>query len=140
MTPPREQYPFVSADPSLGVASLLPYLPMDLVLGQNSVSVMGLVDSGAMINVLPHSVGRQLGADWDQQTTAVQLAGMLANEEARVLVLNGVVGKLPPVRLMFAWCKTDATPLLLGQVNFFMEFDVSLYRTRGIFEVNPKQP
>ena len=29
-------------------------------------------------------------------------------------------------------------PLLLGQVNFFMEFDVCLFRSGGSFEVRPK--
>ena len=32
----------------------------------------------------------------------------------------------------------DSLPLLLGQTNFFMEFDVHFYRSRLEFEVEPK--
>jgi hypothetical protein len=53
--------------------------------------------------------------------------------------VSAIVGKFPAVRLAFAWAKTDAVPVLLGQVNFFMEFDVCFYRSRLVFEVRPKQ-
>jgi hypothetical protein len=49
------------------------------------------------------------------------------------------VGGFPAVRLAFAWAQTDAVPVALGQVNFFMEFDVCFYRSRSSFEVRPKQ-
>jgi len=42
------------------------------------------------------------------------------------------------VRLAFAWAKTDTVPLILGQVNFFLEFDVCLFRSRAVFEVRSK--
>ncbi len=100
---------------------------------------MGLLDTGATVNVLPYPVGEQLGADWDQQTTPVQLSGNLAAVEARVLVTSVAVGNFVPVRLAFAWAKTDAIPVILGQVNFFMEFDVCFYRFREVFEVRPRQ-
>ncbi|BAZ09747.1 hypothetical protein NIES4071_15570 [Calothrix sp. NIES-4071] len=32
-----------------------------------------------------------------------------------------------------------ALPLILGQANFFMEFDVCFYRSQKLFEVTPKQ-
>jgi aspartyl protease len=133
-----EQYPFVTMDPTLGAASLLPYLPVMLTFRQRSVSVMGLLDSAATVNVLPSDVGRQLGAVWEEQTTAVQLTGNLAQQEARVLVVSATVGKFAPVRLAFAWTQSNAVPVLLGQVNFFMEFDVCLFRSRSLFEVKPK--
>jgi hypothetical protein len=88
---------------------------------------------------LPYSVGEQLGAVWEKQPIPVQLSGNLAACEARVLVLSGVVGKFAPVRLAFAWAKTEAVPVLLGQVNFFLEFDVCFFRSRGVFELRPKQ-
>lgn len=138
MTAPAEQYPFLPRDPALGAASLAPLLPITL-LGTQPLSVRGLLDTGGAVNVLPYSLGGQLGADWDQQTTAVQLSGNLAAVEARVLVVPAVVGSFAPVRLAFAWAKTDAVPVILGQVNFFLEFDVCIFRSREVFEVRPKQ-
>ena len=38
----------------------------------------------------------------------------------------------------FAWTKTDDVPLLLGQTNFFLEFDVFFSRSAMFFEVMPK--
>ena len=139
MMPQAEQYPFVAMSPALGAASLLPYLPIILTLRGQSVSAMGLLDTAAAVNVLPYDLGQQLGAVWDQQTTAVQLTGNLAQQEARVLVVSGTVGRFAPVRLAFAWTRSNAVPLLLGQVNFFMEFDVCLFRSQSLFEVKPKQ-
>src|SRR5437588_7697887 len=101
--PQAEQYPFLAMDPALGAASLLPYLPITLAFRQQSVSVMGLVDSAATVNVLPFAIGQQLGAIWEEQTTSVQLTGNLAQQEARVLLVSATVGKFPSVRLAFAW-------------------------------------
>jgi len=42
------------------------------------------------------------------------------------------------VRLAFAWTQTDNVPTLLGQVNFFLEFDACFFRSREEFEVQPK--
>ncbi len=138
MMPQAEQYPFVAMHPALGAASLLPYLPITLAFRQRSTSVMGLLDSAATVNVLPFDVGQQLGAVWEEQTTSVQLTGNLAQQEARVLAVSATVGKFAPVRLAFAWTKSNAVPVLLGQVNFFMEFDICFFRSRSLFEVKPK--
>jgi hypothetical protein len=83
--------------------------------------------------VLPYTLGVQLGFDWDQQTRSVQLSGNLASVDARVIVLSAVVGSFAPVRLAFAWARTDKVSVILGQVNFFMEFDVCFFRSRGLF-------
>jgi hypothetical protein len=137
MTGAAQQFPYVSRDPSLGNASLAPMLPLTLV-GAQAKAVSGLVDSGAAINVLPYGLGVQLGLDWEQQTQAVELSGNLAAVEARVVVLSAVVDGFPPVRLAFAWARTDEVSVILGQVNFFMEFDVCFFRARSVFEVKPK--
>jgi hypothetical protein len=79
----------------------------------------------------------QLGLDWSQQTRSVALSGNLASVEARVVVLSAV-GSFPSVRLAFVWAQTDAVSVILGQVNFFLEFDVCFYRSRGVFDVRPK--
>jgi hypothetical protein len=137
MTAAAQQFPYIARDPSLGAASLAPMLPLTLIERQ-SVATSGLVDSGAAINVLPYTLGVQLGFDWDQQTRSVQLSGNLAAVDARVVVLTAAVGSFPPVRLAFAWAQTDAVSVILGQVNFFLEFDVCFFRSRGVFEVRPK--
>lgn len=137
MTVAVQQLPYVPRDPSLGNASLAPMLPLTLI-GTQSVSTSGLLDSGAAVNVLPYALGVQLGFVWDQQTRSVELSGNLASVEARVVVLSAVVGSYPPVRLAFGWAQTDAVSVILGQVNFFMEFDICFFRTRGMFEVRPK--
>jgi len=136
--PGAEQYPYVQVDPAAGPLGLMPYLPLTLTFKQQSVSVMGLPDTGATVNVLPYDVGLQLGAVWDQQTVVVQLTGNLASVEARGLILLGTVGRFPPVHLAFAWAKVNSVPLLLGQVNFFLEFDAYFSRSRGVFEIKPK--
>jgi hypothetical protein len=42
------------------------------------------------------------------------------------------------VQLVFAWSLSDDAPLLLGRMNFFLEFDVCFYRSQLAFEVCPK--
>jgi hypothetical protein len=116
----------------------MPYLPLTLTWQQAFISVMGLVDSGATVNVLPYDVGLQLGADWDKQTTPLQLGGNLGSAAARALLVTGKVGAFPPVRLAFAWSRSNAVPVILGQLNFFAEFDVYLSRSLGVFEVKPR--
>jgi hypothetical protein len=137
VTTAPQQFPYVPRDPSLGQASLTPMLPLTLI-GRQTVATSGLVDSGAAVNVLPHALGLQLGFDWGQQTQSVELSGNLASVEARVVVLSAIVGSFPPARLAFAWARTDNVSVLLGQVNFFLEFDVCFFRSRGLFEIRPK--
>ena len=47
------------------------------------------------------------------------------------------IGDFAPVRLVFAWVKKEV-PLILGQTNFFLEFDVYFYRSKLEFEIMPK--
>jgi hypothetical protein len=136
--PQSEQYPFVSRDPAAGNTMLFPYLPFGLEKRGHRIDTRGLLDTAAAVNVLPWNVGLQLGFDWDREITAVRLTGNLAAVEARGVVAQATVGRFPPVRLAFAWCKVDEIPLLLGQMNFFLEFDVYLSRAAGVFEVKPR--
>lgn len=135
----RKRFPFVEADASLREASCLPYLPLTLTHRGRSVAASGLLDTGAAVNVLPYHLGVQLGADWAQQRTPVRLAGNLANLEARALIISATVGQFPPVRLAFAWAQADNVPMILGQINFLLEFDVCFYRSQRFFEVGPKR-
>lgn len=134
-----ERYPFTATDTTLGEAGLQPYLPITLTYQDHSVTAPGLLDTGAMVNVLPYQVGVDLGAIWEQQTTVLRLTGNLAQLEARALLVSAVVGQFAPVRLAFAWTRATNVPVLLGQVNFFIEFDVCFYRSQLAFEIRPKE-
>ena len=117
----------------------LPYLPLSLQHDDGTpAQVEGLLDTDATVNVLPYSIGLQLGASWSEHALAVRLTGNLAQFEAQALLLNAWVAEFPPVRLAFAWTRADEVPLLLGQVNFFMEFDVCFYRSRYTFDIRPR--
>ena len=116
----------------------MPLLPLRFELPPHSITVLGLLDTASAVNVLPYDVGLQLGAVWAQQTTSVQLTGNLASVPARGLVVSAIVGKFPPVRLAFAWSQVSTIPLILGQLNFFAEFNAYFSRASGIFEVKPK--
>lgn len=138
MMPQAEQYPFVSSRPDLGVLGLVPCLPIQLAFRQQTVITEGLLDTAAAINVLPYEVGIQLGAIWEEQTTPLELTGNLAQHEARALLVSATVGAFSPVRLAFAWSRSNEVPVLLGQMNFFMEFNVCFFRAQAVFEVKPK--
>lgn len=133
-----QRFPYVEIDPSFGAASALPYVPLILQSVHNRVTVSALVDSGAVLSVLPYDVGVQLGAVWEQQTTTVQLTGNLADSDARALLVTATIGQFAPVRLAFAWTRNNQVPVILGQINFFMEFDVCFFRSRSVFEIGPK--
>lgn len=139
MIPLGEEFPFVPRDPAHAVVSLAPVLSFTLV-GSQSLAVQGLLDTGAAVNVLPFSVGRQLGAVWEDSHSPLQLTGNLAAYEAKGLALSAVIGSFPAAKLVFAWTKSDDVPLLLGQVNFFMVFDVCFFRSRAVFQIRPKEP
>jgi hypothetical protein len=133
-----ERFNFVEGFDTFGVPDALPQLPLSLTYRDSSVEVSALLDTGASVNVLPHSIGVQLGAVWEEQTTAVILAGNLASIEARGLLVSAQISRFAPVRLVFAWSLSDDVPLLLGRMNFFSEFDVCFYRSQLAFEVCPK--
>lgn len=113
-------FPFTPVEPGLGESAFLPFVPITLQLNSRKIEAAGLLDTGATVNVLPYSVGLELGAHWDEQNVPLSLTGNLANFEANALILKGEIDGLPPVRLAFAWTKSNAVPLILGQTNFFM--------------------
>lgn len=134
-----ERFSFTEMDRSLGRVSSLPQLPLTLTYQGRALAVSGLLDTGATVNVLPYSAGIQLGAVWERQTIPVRLTGNLARMDARALIVSATVGRFAPVRLAFAWTQANDVPLILGHVNFFLEFDVCFYRTQLAFEVRPKR-
>lgn len=133
-----QRYPYKIIDSNLGMVDRMPYLPLMLSLNSKSLNTEGLLDTGASVNVLPYELGLELGLSWENETLSVFLSGNLARFEARAVVINAQVSSFPTVDLAFAWTKATNVPLILGQANFFFEFDVCFFRTRSEFEVRPK--
>ena len=125
----------------------MPHLPLTLGYHSHSLKVEGLLDTGASVNVLPYEIGKQLGFIWENETLSVILAGNLAQFEAllretlreRAVVVDAQVGSFPTINLAFAWTQATNVPLILGQANFFFEFDVCFFRARSEFEIRPKR-
>lgn len=132
-----QRFNFTESLDAFGVPDLVPQLPLSLTYRKSTLNVLGLLDTGASVNVLPYRVGIEVGAVWDEQITSVVLGGNLANIEARGLVISAKINPFPSVRLVFAWTLSDDVPLLLGRMNFLLEFDVCFYRSQQIFEVCP---
>lgn len=134
-----QRYRFAERIDSLGRSSFMPYLPLILSKGSRSVEVMALLDTGASVNVLPYEIGLQLGAVWEEQTLSMELSGNLTRSEARGLVLSGTVAQFSPILLAFAWTQSRDVPLILGQMNFFTEFNVCFYGHELAFEIAPRE-
>jgi len=134
-----QRYSFTAVTDAQGEVALRPLLPIRLTRNGQSIDAAGLLDTGADVNVLPYQIGVMLGAAWEEHRRLTDLSGNLAAYEARGIILQGVVGPLSSVRLIFAWTRSEIAPLILGQVNFFQEYDVCFYRSQGFFEVQPKQ-
>jgi hypothetical protein len=135
-TPVRFSYDVGGTSGSQG--SLLAYLPILLSRGERSIATVGLLDTGSTVNVLPYTIGLELGLVWEEQTTPVVLTGSLGRVPARGVILHGQVEPFAPVELAFAWTQLPEAPLLLGQINFFLEFEVCFFRAQSAYEVKPR--
>lgn len=113
----------------------LPRLPLTLQVDHRRVEVVGLVDSGATVNVLPYDIGLQLGELWEDRKATIKLAGNLGGFAAQPVFAMATIGDLVPIRLVFAWTRSNNVSLILGQMNFFMEFEVCFFRKQREFEI-----
>jgi hypothetical protein len=134
------RFRYSTSDPTQHESDCLPWLPLVLAVGTRAVETVGLVDSGATINVLPLELGVQLGAMWDDQKAILRVSGSLGRQPAIPVFALTEIGGLPTAKLAFAWIGQRDVPLILGQTNFFMEFDVCFYRSQLEFEIRPKSP
>lgn len=130
------RFRYSTTDSSQNEFDSLPRMPLTLHHESRSVEVVGLVDSGATINVLPFEVGLKLGGTWDDRQAVIQLAGNLGSQSAVPLFAIAEIEGCDSARLAFAWARSDSVPIILGQTNFFMEFDVCFYRSKLEFEVS----
>lgn len=120
--------------------TLRPMLPITLSNGTVSLNELGLVDSGGDVSILPYDLGRQLGLNWSSQPPIPLVGGILKGVPVRGAILDAAVHTFPKVRLGFVWIQKNDIPLVLGQMNFFLEFDCAFYRHRGIFRIEPHSP
>jgi hypothetical protein len=88
------RFSYSTADPSQRELDSLPRLPLTLRYGQQQVSVLGLVDSGATVNVLPYRLGVRLGAVWADSRATIWLAGNLGNFAAMPLAMTAEAGAI----------------------------------------------
>ena len=132
------KFKYATSGPGQTDLEKLPRIPLTLSRDGYNLTAIGLVDSGATVNVLPFELGLRLGASWQDAKATLPLAGNLAAQRAIPLAAFAYVGNFAPVHLVFAWTRNEKTPLILGQTNFFMEFDVCFYRSQDEFEVKLK--
>lgn len=123
-----------------GLEPGLPKIPILLTHQGRSCSVQAIVDSGASINVLPYDIGVQIGFIWEIQTFTLPVAQWLSGSEAFGVLLTGRIDPFPPVELAFAWAQKSSNdiPIILGQTNFFQQFDVVFSGCQQLFEIAPK--
>jgi hypothetical protein len=62
------------------------------------VESIGLVDSGATVNVLPYELGLQLGGVWEDRRAVIQLAGNLGNQPAMPFSAIAQIGEFLPTQ------------------------------------------
>jgi hypothetical protein len=85
------RFPYLDAVASQPGASLMPLVPIRLSHSAVEVEATGLLDTGAAVNVLPYSIGRQLGLIWEEQRTPILLSGNLARLPARGAVVSAMI-------------------------------------------------
>jgi hypothetical protein len=59
----------------------------------------------------------------------------MANSPAQPILVKAQVSDFEIVNLAFPWVSHDNAPVILGQTNFFNEFDVCFFRKTFEFEV-----
>lgn len=134
------QFSYLDRNPGTPGLDLMPDLPIILRHQSHSVSTVALIDSGAMGNVLPYSLGVQLGFDWNAEKARIVLGGVLMHVNAKGIMVEASIGQLPPVNLLLAWADSDQAPFVLGQFNFFQIFNVCFFRAQGMFEITQSSP
>lgn len=100
----------------------MPYVRVRLRFDAAAVDAWVLADTGAEINVIPHSAGVRLGLNWSDFSAGPVLSGN-AFGETRVVDIDLSIGSITRVPLTFCWANHDRVKLLLGHQNFFEHFN-----------------
>jgi hypothetical protein len=130
--------PYSTTNLSQTALDSLPRISLILQRYDRRIEACGLVDSGATVNVLPYKLGLELGGQWDDQRAQIPLAGNISRQLAMPFSATASIGDFAPTELIFAWVRSPNTPLILGQTNFFREFDICFYRAQSEFEIRLK--
>jgi len=112
----------------------LPTIPITLSHAGLSVSANALLDNGSTVNLYLTTSGRN-GCNLGGTNCPLAIGRKSCKGWSRGLFVYVQIGNLEPVRLAFAWAKTSQIPLILGQTNFFREFDVCFQRSRCTIEI-----
>ena len=136
----RERFLYSRVGPEDAPRRSRPILSVILIVRERRISFPALVDSGADINVIPYSLGLALGLSWDDSRIGPTLTGKFANIETRLIILPVVVGNFSSTDLVFTWMAQDTGPVILGQMNFFREFNVYFFGDESAFELERATP
>jgi hypothetical protein len=118
---------------------MLPLVNISLYHAGHEMSTIALVDSGAMVSVLPYDLGLELGFKWEEQTIPLELTGATKGPAYGVLVRGELAG-LSPVALVFAWShrSSDEIRTVLGNLNFFQHYKATFEAYANTFELTPR--
>ena len=117
----------------------LPFVTIVLTYHGRSISRTALVDSGSTINVLPYEDGLDLGLCWEDQGLPLRDEGFLQGTPVYGVLLTVQVGSYAPVNQAFAWTQKgrSAVRLILGQTNFFEQFEITFRGREKTCEIFP---
>ncbi len=103
----KKRFNFIEKTNWDGETSLVPYLPLKLVNKDYSLKTLGLLDTGASVNVLPYQLGLELGLNWENLNIIVSLTGNLAQFPAKGVILKVEIETFSSVLLAFAWTQSN---------------------------------
>ena len=117
----------------------LPFIEVTLTYKTHKITRPALVDSGSTINVLPYEDGCELGLSWEAQQVRLKDEGFLTGAPVYAVLLTAYIAPFKPVELAFAWTRKsrDSVRLILGQINFFEQFDITFRGREKSFEIVP---
>lgn len=116
----------------------MPRLSLVLRANGREIEAIALVDSGAMVSVMPFQLGQELGMMWNPREAKIELGGIASDSGAIPILVPAQFGDYEPVDLLFAWTKRNDVPLILGQVDFFRYFRVCFEGYNYEFEITPR--
>lgn len=131
-------FPYIPLHPAHPVPR--PVLPFRAERNGIIADLQGVVDSGAMVSVLPYDVGARFGVAWSSLAYSTTIGGVAGSVPAKLLPLDTTVAPFPPIPLVYAWAQSNTVPLVLGHVDFFGSFEVCFFADKGIFHVRPRTP
>ena len=99
------------------------YLPMVWVRLGLRHELLALVDTGASVNVLPHSVGLQLDLDWNSSPDGPEIGGSIAGVSKKVKLLLKI-RDFDALEMEFCWLSHNRARVILGHDDFLKNFDV----------------